>query len=97
MKKPSWIKVKLPQDPGYFATLRLLRELKLHTVCEEAKCPNIGECWAQGSATMMIMGEICTRSCGFCAVETGKPLALDKQEPERVAQALQKLKLKHVV
>ncbi len=96
-KKPDWIRVKAPNSEGYRKTAEIMRENKLVTVCEEAGCPNVGECWAQGHATMMIMGEICTRGCTFCNVATGRPDALDAFEPGRVAVAVQKLGLKHVV
>ncbi|MGF1553564.1 MAG: lipoyl synthase [Paracoccaceae bacterium] len=96
-KKPDWIRVKAPTSPGYKATRDIMREHKLVTVCEEAGCPNVGECWAQGHATMMIMGEICTRGCTFCNVATGRPEALDVFEPVRVADAVAKLGLNHVV
>ncbi len=96
-KKPDWIRVKAPTSAGYKETHRIMREHKLVTVCEEAGCPNAGECWSQGHATMMIMGEICTRGCTFCNVATGRPNALDAFEPGRVADAVQKLGLKHVV
>ena len=96
-KKPSWIRVKAPVGKGYQDTSRIIRENKLVTVCEEAGCPNVGECWSQGHATMMIMGEICTRGCTFCNVATGKPQALDLFEPGRVADAVAKLGLNHVV
>jgi lipoic acid synthetase len=96
-KKPDWIRVKAPTSKGYFETKRIMREHKLVTVCEEAGCPNAGECWGQGHATMMIMGEICTRGCTFCNVATGKPQTLDAFEPGRVADAVQKLGLNHVV
>ena len=97
-KKPHWIRVKAPTSKGYFETRSTLREHKLSTVCEEAGCPNVGECWAQGHATMMIMGEVCTRACTFCNIATGKPPeALDVFEPGRVADAVKKLGLKHVV
>ncbi|MCX7299025.1 MAG: lipoyl synthase [Rhodobacterales bacterium] len=96
-KKPSWIRVKAPTSEGYKLTRDIMREHKLVTVCEEAGCPNVGECWSQGHATMMIMGEICTRGCTFCNVATGKPQALDVFEPGRVADAVRKLGLKHVV
>jgi lipoyl synthase len=96
-KKPSWIRVKAPVGEGYRKTHRIMREHKLVTVCEEAGCPNAGECWSQGHATMMIMGEICTRGCTFCNVATGKPQALDLFEPGRVADAVAKLGLNHVV
>ncbi|MCT4683698.1 MAG: lipoyl synthase [Roseicyclus sp.] len=96
-KKPSWIRVKAPVGKGYQETHRIMREHKLVTVCEEAGCPNAGECWSQGHATMMIMGEICTRGCTFCNVATGRPQELDLFEPGRVADAVQKLGLNHVV
>ncbi|WP_121631537.1 lipoyl synthase [Tropicibacter alexandrii] len=96
-KKPDWIRVKAPSGKGYNDTRRIMRENKLVTVCEEAGCPNAGECWNQGHATMMIMGEICTRGCTFCNVATGKPQTLDAFEPGRVADAVQKLGLNHVV
>jgi lipoyl synthase len=96
-KKPSWIRVKAPVGEGYRKTHQIMREHKLVTVCEEAGCPNAGECWSQGHATMMIMGEICTRGCTFCNVATGKPKALDLFEPGRVADAVAKLGLNHVV
>ena len=96
-KKPSWIRVKAPTSEGYRKTHEIMREHKLVTVCEEAGCPNAGECWSQGHATMMIMGEICTRGCTFCNVATGRPDALDLFEPGRVADAVQKLGLNHVV
>ncbi|BDW85098.1 lipoyl synthase [Roseicyclus marinus] len=96
-KKPSWIRVKAPVGKGYQETARIMRENKLVTVCEEAGCPNAGECWSQGHATMMIMGDICTRGCSFCNIATGKPQALDLFEPGRVADAVAKLGLNHVV
>ncbi|WP_417727254.1 lipoyl synthase [Roseovarius sp.] len=96
-RKPDWIRVKAPTGKAYFETHRIMREHKLVTVCEEAGCPNAGECWSQGHATMMIMGEICTRGCTFCNVATGKPQTLDAFEPGRVADAVSKLGLKHVV
>jgi len=96
-RKPDWIRVKAPTSEGYRETHRIMREHKLVTVCEEAGCPNVGECWAQGHATMMIMGEICTRGCTFCNVATGRPDALDPFEPARVADAVAKLGLAHVV
>jgi len=96
-KKPSWIRVKAPTSRGFFDTRNVIREHGLATVCQEAGCPNVGECWAHGHATMMIMGEICTRGCTFCNVATGRPSALDPFEPARVAQAVEKLGLKHVV
>lgn len=96
-KKPDWIKVRLPSNPVFFSTKALVSDLKLHTVCESAQCPNRWECWSQGTATFMIAGERCTRACGFCAVSTAKPFALEADEPERVAEAVSRLKLKHVV
>ncbi len=96
-KKPSWIRVKAPTSKGYTKTRNILRDNNLVTVCEEAGCPNVGECWSRGHATMMIMGEICTRGCTFCNIATGKPNALDTFEPGRVAEAVKKLGLKHVV
>jgi lipoic acid synthetase len=96
-RKPAWIRVKAPNHPTYFATRDLMRQNRLVTVCEEAACPNIGECWSQKHATMMIMGEVCTRACAFCNVATGVPDALDADEPNRVADAVAKLGLRHVV
>ena len=96
-KKPAWIRVKAPTSAGYRQTREVIRTHKLVTVCEEAGCPNVGECWAQGHATMMIMGEICTRGCTFCNVATGRPDTLDAFEPGRVADAVAKLGLSHVV
>jgi lipoic acid synthetase len=96
-KKPAWIRVKAPTSAGYKATRDIIRENRLVTVCEEAGCPNVGECWSQGHATMMILGEICTRGCTFCNVATGKPQAVDTFEPGRVAHAVEKLGLSHVV
>ncbi len=96
-RKPDWIRVKAPASAGYHETKALMRGLKLATVCEEAGCPNIGECWSQKHATFMIMGETCTRACSFCNVATGKPLTLDSSEPENVALATAQMGLKHVV
>ena len=96
-RKPEWIRVRAPTHPVYHETRALMREHKLVTVCEEAACPNIGECWSQRHATMMIMGEICTRACAFCNVRTGQPDALDAGEPGRVADAVATLGLRHVV
>ncbi len=96
-KKPDWIRVKAPSGKGYADTRRIMREHGLVTVCEEASCPNAGECWSQGHATMMIMGDICTRGCTFCNIATGRPDALDVFEPGRVADAVSKLGLNHVV
>ena len=96
-KKPSWIKVRLPSNPVFWSTKSLITDLKLVTVCEEAQCPNRWECWSQGTATFMIAGEKCTRACGFCAVKTARPDALEADEPQRVAEATQRLNLRHVV
>ena len=96
-RKPPWLRVKLPAGDTFFALKRLVHEKRLHTVCEEAMCPNIGECWNQRSATFMLLGDTCTRSCGFCAVHTGRPVALDIQEPERVAEAIAILGLRYAV
>ncbi len=97
LRKPEWLRVRAPGSPGYAATRAIVREHGLATVCEEAGCPNIGECWEKSHATMMIMGEVCTRACGFCNVATGKPGPLDATEPARVAAAVAKMGLKHVV
>ena len=97
VRKPDWIRVRAPGSPVYNETRQIVRENNLVTVCEEAGCPNIGECWSKKHATMMIMGEICTRACAFCNVATGLPTALDRQEPEHVANAVEKLGLEHVV
>ena len=97
LRKPHWIRVKAPVSGGYARTREIIRDNRLSTVCEEAACPNIGECWSQGHATMMIMGDICTRGCRFCNVATGRPDTLDLFEPARVALAVQKLGLSHVV
>jgi lipoic acid synthetase len=96
-RRPEWIKVQAPTSESYENVRTLMRSKQLHTVCEEARCPNIGECWGKGTATFLIMGDICTRSCGFCDVKTGRPLPLDWQEPERVAQAVRSMNLRHVV
>ena len=95
--KPDWIRVKAPNSKAYFETVELMRSQKLNTVCEEAACPNIGECWALKHATFMILGDTCTRSCRFCNVKTGKPDKLDPHEPERVANAVKTMNLAHVV
>ena len=97
MRKPDWIRVKAPTSPEYAATRDLVREHKLVTVCEEASCPNIGQCWQKKHATFMILGAVCTRACSFCNVATGRPDLLDPHEPERVADATRKLGLTHVV
>ena len=95
--KPAWLKVKAPGSASYLRLKGLMRDLELHTVCEEARCPNIGECWTHGTATFMILGDICTRACGYCAVGHGRPHAVDTAEPARVADAVEKLDLAHVV
>jgi lipoic acid synthetase len=97
LPKPNWIRVKASVSPGYFETRRIVHENGLHTVCEEAGCPNIGECWENKHATFMILGDICTRACAFCNVKTGLPGVLDLHEPEHVAQATAKLGLAHIV
>jgi lipoic acid synthetase len=97
MPKPGWLRVRAPGSPGYDQTRAVVREHRLHTVCEEAACPNIGECWQKRHATMMIMGDICTRACAFCNVATGRPSSLDRDEPRRVADAVARLDLEHVV
>ncbi len=96
-RKPEWIKVRLPHNPVFFSTKALISDLRLHTVCESAQCPNRWECWSSGTATFMIAGERCTRACGFCAVTTAKPFALEADEPQRVAEAVKRLKLRHIV
>jgi lipoyl synthase len=96
-KKPPWIKVRLPSNPVFWSTKGMIADLKLHTVCEEAQCPNRWECWSQGTATFMIAGDRCTRACGFCAVKTAKPFALEADEPQRVATATKRMGLNHVV
>lgn len=94
---PEWLRITLPQSDGFARTRSLLDELKLHTVCESAKCPNHWECWSKGTATFMIAGDRCTRACGFCAVSTAKPLALEADEPMRVAEATRRMRLRHIV
>jgi lipoic acid synthetase len=95
--KPEWLKVRAPGSPNYLRLKHLMRDLKLHTVCEEAHCPNIGECWHHGTATFMIMGDVCTRACGYCNVTHGAPLTLDPHEPEHLAHAVDTLELAYVV
>jgi lipoic acid synthetase len=95
--KPEWLKVRAPGSPNYLRLKSLMRELDLHTVCEEARCPNIGECWNHGTATFMILGDICTRACSYCAVAHGRPHDVDQREPERVASAIRDLGLNYVV
>ena len=94
---PPWLKAKAPGHPNYIDIKHLIADLRLNTVCESAQCPNIGECWGQRTATFMILGDICTRSCGFCAIKTGRPVGLDEGEPERVAVAIAHLDLRHAV
>ncbi len=96
-KRPEWLKVRLPSGENYKDVYRLMRKSKLNTVCEEAKCPNIAECWNRRTATFMILGDVCTRSCGFCNVKLGLPTELDLDEPRRVAESVEQLNLKHVV
>lgn len=95
--RPAWLKVRFPAGGNYERLRVLMREQELHTVCEEARCPNIGDCWSRGTATFMILGDTCTRSCGFCAVKTGRPGFLDTAEPRRVALAIQRMGLRHAV
>src|SRR3954462_2955372 len=95
--KPEWLKVRAPGSPAYLRLKGILRELNLHTVCEEAQCPNIGECWNHGTATFMILGDVCTRACSYCAVAHGRPAAVDTGEPARVADAIRALDLAYVV
>src|SRR5215472_15654355 len=94
---PEWLRIRLPQTDRFARTRALLDELQLHTVCESAKCPNHWECWSRGTATFMIAGDRCTRACGFCAVTTAKPLALEVDEPLRVAEATRRMRLRHIV
>jgi lipoyl synthase len=96
-RHPEWIKVRAPQGEAFFETKRLVNELRLHTVCEEARCPNVGECWGHQTATFMLLGGVCTRNCSFCAVAHGRPQALDPDEPRRVAEGIVRLGLRHVV
>jgi lipoic acid synthetase len=96
-RRPEWIKVRAPSGETYAQLQQLMRSKSLHTVCEEAMCPNIGECWGAGTATFLMLGDVCTRSCGFCDIKRGQPAALDWLEPERVAQAVRSMALKHAV
>jgi lipoyl synthase len=96
-KKPEWLRVRLPSGENYVTIRQTIASLRLHTVCEEARCPNIGECWGGGTATIMIMGDVCTRGCRFCSVATGRPQYLDPDEPERVAKAIKEWGLRYVV
>jgi len=97
LRRPSWIRVRAPQGENYENLLHMMRQKSLHTVCEEAGCPNIGECWGSGTATFLMLGDVCTRTCGFCDVKHGRPEKLDWEEPERVAQSVKKMNLKHAV
>lgn len=96
-KRPEWLKVRLPSGPNFLELKGLMRGLELHTVCEEARCPNLGECWEQRTATFLILGDTCTRACGFCAIKSGRPTLLDRREPLRVAEAVRHMGLQHVV
>ncbi|MDC3103850.1 lipoyl synthase [Flavobacteriales bacterium] len=96
-KKPKWLRVKLPTGENYKHVRKLVSDNKLHTICESGNCPNMGECWGEGTATFMILGNICTRSCGFCAVATGRPLPVDWDEPEKVAESVRLMEVKHCV
>lgn len=96
-RKPAWLKMQMPGGAGYNKLMGLVNKQKLHTVCQSAKCPNIGECWSAGTATMMILGDICTRNCGFCNIKTGKPTGLDLEEPYRIGQTVKQMALGHVV
>ncbi len=96
-RKPDWLRARLPNGPDYLETRRNVDEHKLHTVCQSAQCPNLGECWSRGTATVMILGNVCTRSCAFCAVQTGRPTELDLGEPARVAESIARMRLRHVV
>jgi lipoic acid synthetase len=96
-RKPDWLRARVPGGDGYVALKQIVDKYKLHTVCQEGACPNMGECWSRGTATIMILGDVCTRSCGFCNVKTGKPPVLDTDEPRRVAESLALMNLKHVV
>ncbi len=97
LRRPDWLKAKIPGGENYTNLLEIMRKEKLHTVCEEARCPNIGECWNARTATFMILGDICTRSCGFCAVKTGRPQGLDLEEPYRIAEAIKQMGIRHAV
>ena len=96
-KKPNWLRAKLPSGPAYNEVRGIVDKNQLNTVCQSAQCPNMGECWSRGTATLMILGNVCTRACTFCAVQTGKPTELDLAEPPRVADAVAKMNLKHCV
>ena len=97
MRKPEWLKMKVPAGKTYLSVREIVEDHKLHTICTSGHCPNMHECWGRGTATLMILGDICTRSCGFCNVKTGRPLPVDQGEPERVAESVRLMKLKHVV
>jgi lipoic acid synthetase len=97
LRKPSWLRAKLPAGPGYSAVRQMVDHGRLNTVCQSAQCPNLGECWSRGTATLMILGNICTRSCNFCAIQTGRPTELDLGEPARVAEAVARMNLRHCV
>src|SRR2546422_3958959 len=96
-RRPEWLRVRLPGGPNYSELKDIMRGLDLHTVCEEARCPNIGECWNHRTATFLLLGEVCTRGCRYCAIAKGKPGAIDENEPERIAEAVEHLKLRHAV
>lgn len=97
IRKPDWLKIKLPKGDNYLKVKGILEEKGLHTICSSGKCPNMGECWNAGTATFMILGDICTRSCKFCATNTGKPLSVDENEPMKIAESVKHLKLRHIV
>ena len=97
IRKPKWLKVKLPTATAFKHVRSIVREHKLHTICESGNCPNTGECWGAGTATFMILGNICTRSCGFCNVQTGRPLPVDLNEPKNIANSVKLMKVKHAV
>src|SRR5207244_3054872 len=97
LRKPPWLKVKAPGGPNYVEIRQLMRSLDLHTVCEEAHCPNVGECWEHRAATFMVLGDVCTRNCAYCAVAHGTPASYDAAEPERLAEAVARMNLRHVV
>src|SRR3989442_5223129 len=97
VKKPEWLRIKVPSGENYTSVKQTLASLELHTVCEEARCPNIGECWGGGTATIMIMGDICTRGCRFCSVASGRAEYLDPEEPERVAKAIKEWRLRYLM
>jgi len=96
-RKPAWLKVKLPLGKKYTSLRKIVSDHQLHTICTSGSCPNMGECWTAGTATFMILGNICTRSCGFCGVQTGRPLAVDESEPDKIARSIQLMKIKHAV